>query len=123
MKALGMVGGIAAAALVSGCADSARPAAPATVAPPPARMTGVERLMGLNAAALTQMFGAPDADMREGAARKLQFQSGVCVLDTYLYPAHGKEPQVTYVDARQTDGSPIDRASCAAALERRRGGK
>ena len=123
MKGLAIGGGFAAAALLSGCADTARPATPAMVTPPAARMTGVERLMGLNAAALTQMFGAPDADMREGAARKLQFQSSVCVLDTYLYPGHGKEPEVTYVDARQTDGSPIDRASCAAALERRRGGK
>lgn len=75
------------------------------------------------AAALTRLFGAPNADVREGNARKLQFQSRICVLDTYLYPKGSSEPRVTYVDARQPDGRAIDRASCVAALTRREGGK
>ena len=60
--------------------------------------------------------------MREGTARKLQFKEPICVLDAYLYPKGSGEPIVTYVDARQPDGSPIDRASCvggAAGAARR----
>src|SRR3546814_1159135 len=79
--------------------------------------------MGRNAAGLTALLGKPDADFREGAARKLQFQGPICVLDAYLYPEKGAEPRVTYVDARQRDGTPIDRASCVAALTRRNDGR
>ena len=69
------------------------------------------------------LFGEPDADVREGTVRKLQFQSGICVLDAYLYPSGSGEPKVTYLDAREPDGSTIDRASCVAALTRRDGGR
>jgi hypothetical protein len=110
--------------LLGGCAASgARTAASSRV---PAAYTGVglERVTGQTAAALTQLFGQPDADVREGTARKLQFASGICVLDAYLYPPkNGGEPRVTYLDAREPDGSAIDRASCVAALTRRDGGK
>ena len=45
-------------------------------------------------------------------------------MDAYLYPPkQGAEPRVTWVDTRQRDGSSIDRASCAAAIARRTGGK
>lgn len=84
---------------------------------------GLERVMGQTARDLTTLFGAADADVAEGAARKLQFGSRICVLDAYLYPGGGGEPVVTHVDARQRDGSAIDRASCVAALSRREGGK
>ena len=112
------------ALLLAGCGEAPRP----TVAPPPVvrpiSTTGLERVMGQNAAELTRTFGTPDADVREGTARKLQFKGPICVLDTYLYPAKGGgDPTVTYVDTRQPDGSPIDRASCVAALLRRGGGK
>ena len=110
--------------LLAGCGETARPAAPSMVAPPPVKSTLLDRVMGQSAAGLTQLFGAPDADVREGTSRKLQFQSSFCVLDTFLYPGKGgKEPTVTYLDARQPDGSPIDSASCVSALERRSGGK
>ena len=116
------------ALLLAGCGEStiARPATPVSsvAKPPPLPTSGLERVMGQNAAGLTQLFGAPDADVREGTARKWQFQGNFGVLDTYLYPGKGGgEPKVTYVDTRQPDGSPIDRASCVAALERRNGGK
>jgi hypothetical protein len=75
------------------------------------------------AAGLIHLFGQPDADVREGAARKLQFESGICVLDAYLYPKGSEAPKVTYIDAREPDGSGIDRASCVAALTRREGGR
>ena len=93
----------------------------------PYTSVGLERVIGQTAAGLVQLFGQPDADVREGPARKLQFQSGICVLDAYLYPKgagkEGGEPRVTYVDAREADGSAIDRASCVSALTRRDGGK
>lgn len=110
--------------LLGGCVAAGE----SSVRPPSIPVTysavGLERVTGQTAAALTQLFGQPDADVREGTARKLQFQSGICVLDAYLYPPNaGAEPRVTYLDAREPDGSTIDRASCVAALTRRDGGK
>jgi hypothetical protein len=85
---------------------------------------GLESVMGKNEAALVRGFGQPDADIREGQARKLQFSSAICILDAYLYPPEGGgEAVVTWVDSRQRDGRAIDRASCVAALARRDGGK
>ena len=90
--------------------------------PPPVRVeAGLDRVIGRDARALIGLFGAPDHDMREDPARKLQYASGVCVLDAYLYPpAPGREPLVTHVDARLPTGEDIDRASCIAPLSRRR---
>lgn len=100
---------------------------PTGVTPPPALSSAPSQanlaVMGQDAAALVRLFGNPDADVREGTARKLQFESAICVLDAYLYPKGSGDPRVTWVDARQRDGSPIDRASCIAALSRRDGGK
>ncbi len=105
-------------------------AAPGGVAPIPTGRTvipyttaGLERVLGQDAAGLTQLFGQPDADIREGTARKLQFAGPICVLDAYLYPKGSEPPRVTYLDAREPDGSTIDRASCVAALTRRDGGR
>ncbi len=115
---------LAALALVSGCATVPGGAPDrADRVPLPFTGAGLERVIGQNAAALTRLLGEPNADVREGTARKLQFQSRICVLDTYLYPKGSGEPRVTYVDARQPDGSAIDRASCVAALTRRDGGR
>ena len=110
--------------LVAGCATTGS-GAPERAAPVPIPYSGVglERVIGQNANGLVRLFGQPDADVREGNARKLQFHSGICVLDTYLYPQGSGEPRVTYVDARQPDGRTIDRASCVSALTRRVGGK
>ncbi|THD37951.1 MAG: hypothetical protein E7773_02950 [Sphingomonas sp.] len=112
--------------LLAGCGGGtmARPATPSAAPVRPISTAGLDRVMGQNAAGLTREFGNPDADVREGNARKLQFKGPICVLDTYLYPPKGGgEAAVTYVDTRQPDGSPIDRASCVAALARRGGGK
>ncbi|MBJ6120257.1 hypothetical protein [Sphingomonas mollis] len=120
MKKLALATGL----LLAGCA-TAPPAA--RVAPPPMAIAyptvGLERVIGQDAAGLTKLFGQPDADVREGTARKLQFASAICILDTYLYPKDGAEPRVTYLDAREPDGSAIDRASCVAALTRRPGAR
>ncbi|MES2336673.1 MAG: hypothetical protein V4537_01100 [Pseudomonadota bacterium] len=114
-------------ALLTACGASTPPPATAGRIPLPSQRplnaVGLERVLGQPARALTQMFGTADADVAEGSARKLQFGSRICVLDAYLYPKGSGEPVVTYVDARQRDGSAIDRASCVAALSRRDGGK
>jgi len=111
---------IAGLALLAACGPVPRPQ-PIAVAPPaPIRTTGLERVIGKDARGLVALFGAADQDVWEANARKLQFGSAICIMDAYLYPpARGKEPLVTYVDARQPDGRPIDRASCVAALTRR----
>lgn len=75
------------------------------------------QLVGTNAAGLTRLFGAPRLDIRDPTARKLQFANGRCVLDAYLYaPATGREPLVTYVEARTPQGAVVDAASCARTL-------
>lgn len=110
-------------ALLAGCGGA--PVRPVVAPPPPSRpatipLAGLERVMGQTAKSLTAMFGKPDQDVREASGRKLQFGSGVCVLDTYLYSRRtGQEPVVTYVDARQPDGSDADRVACVAALAKR----
>ncbi|MEO5868154.1 MAG: hypothetical protein ABIS14_00315 [Sphingomonas sp.] len=83
----------------------------------PTGTAGLDRVLGQPGGALIGLFGQPLADVREGPGRKLQFGNATCVLDAYLYPKGAGEPLVSYVDARQTDGSPIDRASCVGALQ------
>jgi hypothetical protein len=111
---------IAGLVLLAACGPVPKPQPIAVAPPPPIRTTGLERVIGQDARALVALFGPADQDVREASARKLQFGSAICVMDAYLYPpGRGKEPLVTYVDARQPDGRPIDRASCVAALTRR----
>lgn len=105
---------------LSACAAADGPRVAAPPVAPTLATAGLERVLGQNAAGLIRLFGEADAEVREGAGRKLQFESQLCVLDAYLYPKGSSEPHVTYVDARQPDGSPIDRASCVAAMTRRR---
>ena len=115
---------LTAALILSACAATPRPAkvqAAVRVSPPLVAPSGLDRVIGRNAASLIALFGNADQDVREENSRKLQFGSGICILDAYLYtPTNGREPVVTYVDARQPDGGTIDRASCVAALTRRR---
>jgi hypothetical protein len=112
--------------LLAGCAASGSTARPTRAAfvPIPTGTLGLEGVIGQNARGLVARLGTPVADLTEGNARKLQFASGTCVLDAYLYPKGNAEPVVTYLDARQGDGSPVDRASCVSALQMKaRGGK
>ena len=99
-----------------------RPAREIPVPIPTGVAGGLDRILGQTGGALIGLFGQPAADVREGSARKLQFGNATCVLDAYLYPKGRGEPVVTYLDARQTDGSPIDRASCVGALSVARNG-
>jgi hypothetical protein len=112
-----------AALLLAGCASGAaeqRPSGAATAPAPRYTPVGLEGVLGRTAAVLQAEFGQPELDVREGSARKLQFASQICVLDTYLYPPKAGGPAiVTHVDARTPDGRDIDRASCVAALQQR----
>lgn len=70
-------------------------------------------LVGYDAKRLIDQFGEPRLDIRDRTVRKLQFATGGCVLDTYLYAtARGKEPVVTYIDTRTPQGKDIDPAAC-----------
>ncbi|MET0270766.1 MAG: hypothetical protein ABW173_10090 [Sphingomonas sp.] len=107
---------------LAACAGTSPPQRPSHVPAVPAATlgAGLERVMGKDARTLQILFGAPDLDVREGPARKLQYASAVCVLDAYLYPtAAGRDAVVRYVDARLPTGDDFDRASCVAALSRR----
>ena len=114
---------IAAALAATACAPTGQTRPQAAGGVPRYTSLGLERVIGQDAAGLARLFGQADADIREGTARKLQFASGICVLDAYLYPKGADGLRVTYLDARQPDGSPIDRASCVAALTRREGAR
>ena len=88
-----------------------------TMQPPPltSRYGKAQPLVGLDAKRLIEMFGEPRLDIRDRTVRKLQFMTanGRCVLDTYLYvTARGREPTVTHIDTRLTDGRDVDPASC-----------
>lgn len=83
----------------------------------PASRPDTTGLIGTDARQLQRLFGKPRLDIRDPTARKLQFASGRCVLDAYLYPpAANREPVVTYVEARAPDGRDVDSAACAQAL-------
>ena len=87
----------------------------ADIAPPPmAVRTGKPQpLVGWDAKRLISRFGEPRLDIRDRTVRKLQFVTGRCVLDTYLYvTARGKEATVTHIDTRYSNGSDADPAGC-----------
>jgi hypothetical protein len=98
---------------------------PATVSTRPApaypgTATAPGSLIGRDARALTDLFGTPRLDVREGAARRIQFAGSACVLDVYLYPqVSGREPVVTHIDARLPDGRDTAADGCADSLKRR----
>ncbi len=111
----------AAVIALAGCGEIKPPPLSATSKPPPVSPLGLDRVIGRDSRSLVALFGPADQDVREVTSRKLQFGSAICILDAYLYPpAKGKEPIVTYVEARQNDGTTIDKASCVAALTRRK---
>ncbi len=92
--------------------------APAVKSPaPPAALqySRSQPLFGLDEKMLTARFGAPRLDIRDKTVHKLQFLTagGRCVLDAYLYAtARGREPTVTHIDTRLTNGQDVDPASC-----------
>ncbi|WP_010544385.1 hypothetical protein [Sphingomonas elodea] len=117
-----------AALLLAACSGTVPPARPAAPLPVPGRVPVPEQpanlapIRGLNATQLLARFGQPRLDVTEGKGRKLQFVGPICVLDAYLYPPESGSgtATVTWVDARQRNGSPLDQASCVAALTKRK---
>ena len=108
------------ALLLSGCGATLVPQggsrAPA-VGYAPATRPQPGGVMGADARGLQRLFGAPRLDIRDPAARKLQFANGQCILDTYLYaPAAGREPVVTHVDARTGAGADMEWQACVRLL-------
>lgn len=103
---------------VAGTAKEAPPVGQQPEAPTSYSVVGLENVIGRDARFLEAQFGAAALDVREGAARKLQWIGPACVLDAYLYPPRGGrgEPIVTHVDARLPNGNDFDRASCVSAL-------
>lgn len=88
---------------------------------PPAASSGSNSggVIGNDARSLVRLFGQPRLDIRDPAARKLQFANQECVLDAYLYPpATGREPVVEFVDARAVSGSPMAWQDCARRLQK-----
>jgi hypothetical protein len=118
----------ASAALLSACGQTVGPhpvgasVVPASISRKAiaAPLTG-DRVIGKDARGLTSLFGTADLDVFEADARKLQFGTGSCIMDAYLYPpAKGREPVVTYFEARQLDGRDADKAQCVDALMKRK---
>jgi len=106
-----------AACASTGATTSSLPPSPPS---PLNNVAGLDIVMGKTAGQLQRLFGRPQQDVAEPPARKLQFASGACILDAYLYPPKsGGEMQVTHIDARRSDGAEVDRVSCVNALRRR----
>lgn len=119
-----LIASLCAALLLSACVTgNAPPVERAGPVPIPQGMSALTGVLGQSAAGLTAQFGKPLLDISEGSARKLQFGGAICVLDAYLYPPKSGrgESTVTFAETRQRDGSPIDQASCAAALKAAQG--
>jgi len=108
--------------VVAGCVSTANnrvtAAPPVSVAPSPLNtVRGLDIVMGKTAGQLTRLFGKAQQDVAESPARKLQFASGACILDAYLYPPeNGGEERVTHIETRRSDGAEVDRVSCVNAL-------
>lgn len=82
---------------------------------------GLEGVIGMDAAGLTQRFGNPRIDLAEGDTRKLQFAGATCVLDIYLYPPRiGVDPTAAHVAARlRQGGAAVDHGACIREVEGR----
>jgi hypothetical protein len=109
--------------VLAACASTTattRPGLPAVAASPLNSVAGLDIVMGKTASQLTRLFGDPQLDISEPPARKLQFASGACIMDAYLYPSEsGGEGRVTHIDTRRSDGAEVDRVSCVNALRLR----
>ena len=111
---------LAACASTSGSTPARDPGLPAVSGSPLNSIAGLEIVMGKTADQLTRLFGNPQLDISEPPARKLQFASGACILDAYLYPQEsGGGQRVTHIDTRRSDGAAVDRVSCVNALRLR----
>ena len=106
--------------MLAACASTGgvAPGLPATYNNPGLQnVQGLDIVMGKSASNLIRLFGDPAQDVEEAPGRKLQFSSGACILDAYLYPPQGGgDARVTHIDTRRSDGAEVDRVSCVNAL-------
>ena len=102
---------------LAGCATQ-QASTPAQTEQPPQALDTRGHVMGLTAEELVQRFGTPALQIREGNSWKLQFRSGRCVLDAYLYPGTGGQApyRVTYVDTRTPSLARIDQTDCISSF-------
>ncbi len=77
------------------------------------------RLMGLDAAGLAKLLGAPELLRREPPAEVWQYRGESCVFDVFLYEAAGGQ-RVTYLEARDATARRIDARGCLNQLLRAR---
>lgn len=108
---------------LSACGSALVPAG--RLPPPAAGFTPASKpeptgVIGADARGLMRLFGTPRLDIRDPAARKLQFANSQCVLDTYLYaPGTNREPVVTHADARTNAGVDMNWTACVKLLRSR----
>lgn len=110
---------LTAACVLAGCGAVVPPPETAFVpASAPPRQSG--KVVGMESRGLIARFGQPRLDVRDGPARKLQFTGARCILDLFLYaPSPGKEPVVTYAEARTSAGVDVDADGCARSISSR----
>ncbi len=77
------------------------------------------RLMGLDAAELALLLGAPDLLRREPPAEIWQYRGATCVFDVFLYEQTGQQ-RVTYLEARDGTAQRIGARACLNELFRAR---
>lgn len=108
--------------LAAACASTPAPP-PTTPAIQPVKTDDHDHrtLNGMTAHELTEHFGKPRIQIREGVSTKLQFAGPACVLDAYLYPESNGTPRVGHVEARNFQGADVSAQSCVYAIEARLG--
>jgi hypothetical protein len=114
LLALGLLLLAACARVPTETATPAPPAAPPVPQQP--RESGV--LIGLTGPELAARFGRPILQIKEGNSFKLQFRSGQCVLDAFLYPSTGGQYRVTHVETRTLAGVDTNQGPCISTLQR-----
>ena len=109
----------AAVLLLSACATAPSPEPPTPPLPVTPSPHIPSSVLGLSATELVARLGNPALQVREGAGLKMQFRSGYCVLDAYLYPPPEGAglTRVTHSDARLPSGADTDQAACISAIE------
>ncbi len=91
----------------------------AAVPPEPEIDDDPERLMGLDAKALTALLGQPELIRRESPAQVWQYRGADCVFDVVFYEEPGST-EVTYVEARDDKGRRSEPRLCLNQLLRAR---
>ena len=88
----------------------------------PAALADIDpaRMVGLDGAALEQLFGEPALIRRDAPAEIWQYRGADCVLDLFLYQdAGGQEagrPRVLYVEARTGAAEPAPTEGCVGSV-------